>query len=108
MNIEKNGFFHHVFFWLKNPESKEDLKQLIEGLQKLSKAPTIREFHIGKPANTDRPVIDSSYSASWLVLFENKEEHDAYQIDPIHLKFVDECSRLWNRVVIYDAVSAVG
>ncbi len=26
MIIEKNGFIHHVFFWLKNPESKEDLR----------------------------------------------------------------------------------
>ena len=34
MIIDKNGFIHHVFFWLKNPESKEDLshreKQILE------------------------------------------------------------------------------
>lgn len=107
MIIEKNGFIHHVFFWLKNPEIMEDLNQLIEGLQKLSKAPTIKDFHIGKPANTSRGVIDTTYSVSWLLFFENAEGQDVYQTDPIHLKFIDECSHLWNKVVVYDTISVV-
>lgn len=105
MLIEKNGFIHHVFFWLNNPENKEDLNQLIDGLKKLSKAPTIKEFHIGIPANTKRDVIDYSYSVSWLLLFENAYDQDVYQTDPIHLKFIDECSELWSKVVVYDTVS---
>jgi hypothetical protein len=94
-----------VFFWLKDPQSKEALEQLIDGLKKLSKAPTIKEFHIGKPANTSRDVIDSGYAASWLLLFENGEDQDTYQTDPIHLKFIEECSHLWSKVVVYDTVS---
>lgn len=105
MLVEKNGFIHHVFFWLKNPGDKEDLNQLMDGLKKLSKAPTIKEFHIGVPANTKRDVIDFSYSASWLLLFENTHDQDVYQTDPIHLKFIDECSQLWSKVVVYDTVS---
>ena len=105
MIIERNGFIHHVFFWLKNPESKEALEELIEGLKKLSKAPTIKDFHIGIPANTSRGVIDTTYAASWLVLFESAEAQDIYQTDPIHLKFIEECSNLWNKVVVYDTVS---
>jgi hypothetical protein len=105
MIIDRNGFIHHVFFWLKDPESKEALEQLIEGLKKLSKAPTIKDFHIGKPANTNRDVIDSSYSASWLLLFDSAADQDAYQVDPIHLKFVEECAHLWKKVVVYDTIS---
>ena len=104
MIIEKNGFIHHVFFWLKNPESKEDLSELIAGLQKLSKALTIKDFHIGQPANTNRDVIDTTYAASWLLLFENAEDQDVYQTDPVHLKFIEECSHLWSKVVVYDTV----
>jgi hypothetical protein len=106
MIIEKNGFIHHVFFWLKNPESKEDLERLLIGLQKLSKALTIRDFHIGKPANTNRDVIDTSYAASWLVFFESAEDQDVYQTDPVHLKFIEECSYLWSKVMVYDTISA--
>ncbi|HEY5407912.1 MAG TPA: Dabb family protein [Ginsengibacter sp.] len=105
MIIDKNGFIHHVYFWLKNPESVNDLNQLIEGLNKLSAVTTIKNFHIGKPASTNRDVIDSSYSVSWLLLFDNKEDQDSYQTDPIHLKFVEECLHLWSKVVVYDTVA---
>ncbi len=104
MIIEKNGFIHHVYFWLKNSESLNELNQLIEGLKKLSVVPTIKNFHIGKPAATNRGVIDSSYSVSWLLLFDNKEDQDSYQTDPVHLKFVEECSHLWSKVVVYDTI----
>jgi len=99
-------FIHHVYFWLQNPESDADRKALIEGLQKLSHASTIKSFHIGLPAATRRDVIDSSYSVSWLLYFDNSTDQDNYQSDPIHLKFVDECKHLWKKVVVYDTVNA--
>lgn len=100
----KNIFVHHVYFWLKNADSKEDLEKLIAGLKKLSAVKTIKQFHIGKPAGTSRDVIDASYSVSWLTLFDNKADQDSYQVDPIHKKFVEECSSLWQKVVVYDSI----
>jgi hypothetical protein len=105
MMLDKNTFIHHVYFWLKNAESNTDFAELIDGLKKLSAVKTIQSFHIGKPAGTNREVIDTTYSISWMLLFNNKEDQDSYQVDPIHLKFVDECSHLWKKVVVYDAVS---
>ena len=96
-------FVHHVYFWLKNPDSKDDKMKLVEGLKKLSRVKTIRTFHIGQPASTNRDVIDRSYSLSWLVLFDNASDQESYQTDPIHLKFVEECSPLWSKVVVYDS-----
>ena len=104
---DKNIFVHHVYFWLKNPASKADKDKLVEGLQKLSKVNTIKMFHIGQPAATNRDVIDRSYAISWLVLFNSKADQDSYQTDPIHLKFVEECASLWNKVVVYDSEDAV-
>jgi Stress responsive A/B Barrel Domain len=100
---EKNIFVHHVFFWLKNPDRKEDYNKLLMGLEGLSKVSTIERFHIGKPADTNRDVIDRSYSVSWLVMFRNKEDQDKYQVDPIHIKFVEQYSSLWDKVIVYDA-----
>ena len=79
---------------------------MIGGLEKLTKVKTIKMFHIGKPASTNRDVIDTSYSISWMLVFENKEDQDSYQVDPIHLKFVEECKDLWQKVVVYDSVDA--
>ena len=100
----QNIFIHHVFFWLKNPGSKEDLAELLAGLEKLSAVETIQQFHIGKPAATNREVIETSYSVSWFLLFKNKEGQDSYQVDPIHLNFVKEYSHLWHKVVVYDTI----
>jgi hypothetical protein len=101
-----NIFIHHVYFWLQNPSSEDDRLKLIAGLEKLSKVKTIKMFHIGKPADTNRDVIERTYAVSWMLIFENKEDQDSYQTDPIHLKFIDECKHLWSKVIVYDSVDA--
>jgi len=99
-----NIFVHHVYFWLANPGSGEDRAALVAGLKKLSEIGTIREFHIGQPADTSRDVIETSYSLSWLLLFDTAGDQASYQVDPIHLQFVKECSPLWSKVLVYDSV----
>jgi hypothetical protein len=106
-DIKRNiTLMHHVFFWLKNPESAEDLEKLIEGVQTLSKIKSLRMFQISLPANTPaRPVIDSTYSISLFTSFDDVAGHNLYQDDPVHLKFVDTYSNLWNKVVVYDSMA---
>jgi stress responsive alpha/beta barrel protein len=103
---EKPMFVHHVYFWLKNSDSKEDKARLLEGLSHLSKVSSIKMFQIGVPAATNRDVIDRSYAVSWLAIFDDQLSQDSYQKDPIHLKFVDDCSSLWSKVIVYDSVDA--
>ena len=99
-------FVHHVYFWLKAPGDPEAREALIAGLRRLTAAPDILWSHIGLPAESERGVVDDSYSVSWLVFFADKAAEDRYQIDPIHLKFVEDCSPLWERVVVYDTEQA--
>ncbi|MDF7821081.1 Dabb family protein [Runella sp. MFBS21] len=101
---DKKVFVHHVYFWLKNPASEADRKKLIEGLTALAKVPTIRMHNIGTPATTNRSVIERSYAVSWLCFFDNLEEEEVYQKHPIHLKFVEDYSHLWEKVIVYDSV----
>lgn len=100
------AFVHQVYFWLKNPDQTEDQQALINGLRKLGSIETLTSFHVGKAADTDRPVIDRSYHASLLCIFDDIEGHNTYQVHPVHLDFVKECSSLWEKVVIYDAIDA--
>jgi hypothetical protein len=98
---------HHVFFWLKNPQSKEDLARLLEGLRTLTKIETVRGAHFGVPASTEkRDVVDNSYSVSEMLFFDDLAGQKTYQDHPIHKKFVADCSHLWERVVVYDALAA--
>src|SRR5690349_135731 len=101
---KKDLFVHHVYFWLKNPDSEPDKAELIEGLEKLSAVPTIKMAHIGTPAATNRSVIERSYAVSWLCFFDSLATEESYQTHPIHLKFVEDCKHLWEKVIVYDSV----
>jgi len=102
---EKKQLVHHVYFWLKNRDSKEDLNKLIEGVTSLKKIETLRMVKIGVPAATEkRDVVDNSYSLSLLTVFDDIKGQDVYQVHPIHLKFVDEYKHLWEKVVVYDSM----
>ncbi len=106
MKKDKPIVIHHVFFWLKNPDSKEDLAKLIAGVKSLSKIETIKFIHVGVPASTEqRDVVDNSYSVSELMFFENLEGQKTYQDHPIHQKFITDCSMLWEKVVVYDTMN---
>ena len=95
-------FVHHVYFWLKAPGDAHAREALLAGLRSLSTVPEVLWSHIGIPAEGERGVVDDSYSVSWLVFLADKAAEDRYQVDPIHLKFVEDCSHLWERVVVYD------
>jgi hypothetical protein len=102
---QKKAILHHVFFWLKNPGSKEDLNKLITGLRTLQKIKTVRKIHIGVPASTEqRPVVDSSYHVSELLFFNDLAGQKIYQDHPIHQQFIKDCSHLWDKVVVYDSI----
>ena len=101
----KKQLVHHVFFWLKNRDSKEDLAKLVQGLQSLKKIETIRKLHVGVPASTEkRDVVDNSYSASELMFFDDLAGQKVYQDHPIHQKFIQECGHLWEKVIVYDSM----
>lgn len=98
---------HHVFFWLKNPDSKEDLAKLLAGIRGLAAIETVRGIHVGVPASTEkRDVVDNSYSASEILFFDDPAGQKTYQDHPLHQKFVAECSHLWTKVIVYDSVPA--
>jgi hypothetical protein len=96
-------FVHHVFFWLKPSNTPEENQKFEKSLSSLKEIKSIKLVDIGKPAVTDREVIDTTYSYSELLIFDSLEAHDEYQVDPIHLQFIADCSNLWERVLIYDS-----
>ncbi|WKN46202.1 Dabb family protein [Tunicatimonas pelagia] len=96
-------FIHNVFFWLKNPTDADEAQALKAGIRTLFSIATVRDAHLGKPAPTDRAVIDNTYSYHLMLMFDNLEDQTTYQGDPIHLKFVDDCAHLWEKVQVYDS-----
>ena len=105
---KKTTIIHHVFFWLKNPSSKEDLKKLQDGIRTLKSIKPVRQLYVGVPASTEkRDVVDNSYHVSELMFFDDLAGQQAYQNDPIHKKFIEDCGHLWEKVLVYDVQNEV-
>jgi hypothetical protein len=64
---------------------------------------SIEKMYVGPVAPTEaRGVVDNSYNLALIVHFSDIAGQDAYQIDPVHLKFVDEHKDKWTKVIVYD------
>jgi hypothetical protein len=94
-------FVHCVYFWLKPGIEAADEKLFVERARALTTLPSVKHGWIGKPAATDRPVIDRTYSYGLTVVFDDEAGHDAYQVHPIHDAF-RELHGMWTAVKIYD------
>lgn len=95
---------HTVYFWLKAELNDEQRAAFRRGVESLKSIQAAEAVYVGTPAaTTKRPVVDDSYSVALTVVCKDVAGHDAYQVDPIHLKFVEEFKGYWERVLIYDA-----
>ncbi len=105
--IKDTFLVHHVFFWLKNPDSQEDLAALLEGIRGLGAIPEVQGVHVGVPADTEeRDVVENSYHASEILLFNSLEDQAKYQEHPLHQKFIADHSDRWAKVTVFDSVKA--
>ncbi len=98
----KANFLHIVFIWLKNPE--QDLQKVLASTEEfVKKVPSVKSYHIGTPASTNRPIVDNSYSFCLTVGFDDLEGHDLYQTHAAHVQYVENTKPLWNKVLVYDS-----
>jgi hypothetical protein len=95
---------HHVLFWLKADTTQDQKHAFRKGLESLEKIETIANFHIGTPAPIERAVVDTTYTFSLTIFFNDMAGHDVYQVHEIHKAFLEEFRVLFEKVVIYDAL----
>tara|TARA_R110000868_G_scaffold9349_7_gene46799 strand:+ start:9061 stop:9459 length:399 start_codon:yes stop_codon:yes gene_type:complete len=104
-NFDPN-FVHTVYFWLENPDNKEDCTSFEVSLRKfLDHSEYAKTKFIGKPPRASREVVDGSFTYSLIVTFESAEAQAAYQKEPPHLLFIEESNHLWTKVIVYDSKS---
>ena len=102
---KNNLIAHYVLFWLKESLSENEKKDFTQFFEELKKVPTIKSLHYGSPANTtQRDVVDNSFSYNLLVYFDNMEDLNVYETDPIHLEAIEKYSKYWTKVVVHDSI----
>jgi hypothetical protein len=94
---------HHVLFWLKADTTDDQKLAFRKSLETLEGVESIKTLHIGTPAAIERAVVDTTYTFSLTVFFNDLAGHDVYQVHPLHQAFLNEFRVYFDKVVIYDA-----
>jgi hypothetical protein len=95
---------HMVFFTLRE-DTPANREALIAACQThLSNHTGTVHFSVGAIAeDLQREVNDRTFDVALHLVFANKAAHDTYQTHPRHLKFIEENSRLWASVRVFDS-----
>ena len=95
---------HAVFFWLKPGLTAEEKTRFRAEVGKLASIRTVDKIYVGAPAQlAERSVTDRSFDVALTIVFRDGAAHDAYQVDPVHLAFVEGNKDSWTRVQVFDS-----
>jgi len=98
----ENPFIHSVYIWFKEGVTEEQLALLYQDTENLRTIEVVKALYTGKPAATNRPMVERSYDFAIILHFEGLAGHDIYQEHPIHQALLKKHSALWERVMITD------
>jgi hypothetical protein len=95
---------HMVYFSLHEP-TPANVQGLVSACHRYLAGHTgVVYFAVGTlNRQLTRPVNDLDYDVALHVVFDSKESHDKYQIDPRHLQFIEEQKPGWKRVRVFDS-----
>jgi hypothetical protein len=95
---------HMVYFTLKD-RSPAAIDNMVAACRKyLTGHPGTVFFAAGKLVpDLTRPVNQRDFDVALQVVFDSREAHDAYQVAPRHVQFIEENKANWERVRVFDA-----
>jgi hypothetical protein len=97
-------FIHSVYFWLKHDLADGAREAFEQGLRSLCENPPAKSGYYGKPAVSQRDVVDDSYGYCMLLIFDDAAGQDVYQVGEVHQRFIADHSSKWERVLVYDTL----
>ena len=99
--MAKQKMIHQVYFYLHDAADTKEF--MTDAVPMLGRCKNVGQFIIGTPAPTaERDVVDHSFHVCCTAFFDSLEDQAAYQVDPLHLEFIDKYSHLWKSVKVYD------
>jgi hypothetical protein len=95
---------HAVYIWLNDDLSAETRAKHLDALRALKAIPFVRQFHLGVPASTDRPVIERSYTYALVVACDDLAGLEAYRAHPVHDALRDIAATCWKKQIVFDSI----
>lgn len=94
---------HLILIWQKPDTSKSQTEALLQGTRDLNKIPGVKSIIIRTPIESERPVVDDSFSYAILMTFASVQDMQNYQQHPQHVQFLkDHVQGKLEKLVIYD------
>ena len=104
----KSRLMHTVVFWLKNTTPETIPREIADFYyRRITDVAGVEQVFTGRPAGTDREVVDSSYQVLSSLIFRDSAAQDAWQTDPVHDEFRERFGEHFARVVVYDNLELV-
>lgn len=98
------GLVHDVYFTLREDTDTARATFAAACHERLAAIPGITWFAVGTRArDLQRDVNDQGYDVSLHVCFASRAAHDAYQVHPEHVRFVEENKVSWQAVRVFDS-----
>lgn len=98
----ENPLVHTAYFWFKEGVTDEQKEAFSKSSLELKTIPEVKALFTGKPADTNRPIVERSYDFAVVVHLEDLAAHDVYQIHTVHQKLLADYSSLWEKVMVTD------
>ncbi len=100
--VNAQSFIHTAYFWFKAEATEAQIQAFKADSERLAEIETVKFFHAGEPAPTDRPVIENSYD--WAIVFHFKDlaAQEFYQKAPLHLEMIEKHQSIWEKVMVTD------
>ena len=95
---------HMVYFELADASEAKIQELLAECKKYLDNHPGLEFFGVGT-LNQDlaREVNDRQFHVSLHTVFADRAAHDAYQVEPRHLTFIENNKSNWKKVRVFDS-----
>ena len=95
---------HMVYFTLKDNSPAAVEAMLVACRKYLTGHPGTTFFAVGTLVpDLTRPVNQTDFDVALQVVFESRAAHDAYQVAPRHVQFIEENKANWAKVRVFDA-----
>ncbi len=95
---------HMVYFKLKDATPAATLKLVAACDQYLEPQAGVLYYSAGvRGVDFKRDVNDLDFDVALHLVFKDKASHDAYAVDPEHLKFIEENKANWVKVRVFDS-----
>ena len=103
LNHNEHKIVHIVLIWLHDPGNQNHIDKVIKVTQDLLEITEVLEIRVGESISSDRPIVDDSFDIALYMIFNSKEELQAYLVHPKHKEAVKTVLRpLANKILVYD------